>query len=155
MPLYPAKARQAICRLVRRNIQASLMLVLAPILLTSCFGSGPRAPEATSDRDYAEMAPGSLEIQVAEYNWAYQGDGEFIRVVGKVVNQTGSPIQAVRLTGALYDQSGRSLTIGDCFVTPTYLPAGAIGNFEFLGRASRKRGVTFTRLITSAHSNAL
>ncbi|MDR3155146.1 MAG: FxLYD domain-containing protein [Deltaproteobacteria bacterium] len=99
--------------------------------------------------DLAEIAPGNLQIPVTGYTWNYLAGNTHVRVQGTVFNDTGAPVQGVRLTAALYDQNGSHVASGSSYVTPTYLAAGGKGQFEFTGMAKKESGVTHTRLIVS------
>jgi hypothetical protein len=113
---------------------------------------GERMPPTAID--IAELSPDSLRLPVLNFSWSYLGGQAHIRVRGTVLNDTGGPIQGVRLSGVLYDQDGTPIVFGESFVIPSYLPDGARGEFEFVGLTRRESGVTHARLVVTARTTS-
>jgi hypothetical protein len=119
-------------------------------LLTACsqmvYVPGEQMPP--TDRDIAHVGPGSLKIDVANYQWSYINGNTHIRVTGNVINNTGQNVQSVTLSGILYDQDGTPIAYGTSYIYPTFMRPGGQGSFEFVGLTRRERGLKFTRLVT-------
>ncbi|MDR1166044.1 MAG: FxLYD domain-containing protein [Deltaproteobacteria bacterium] len=113
---------------------------------------GDQAPE--TNIDLAELLPGSLNVPVVEYSWSYLASKSHARVRGTVINDTGGPLQSVRLVATLHDQKGTPIAYGESFIAPTYLPPGGKGTFEFMALIKRDSGVTSTRLTVSSQTRS-
>jgi hypothetical protein len=105
---------------------------------------------APTDKDIAELGPGSLKVEVVAYQWSLLSGGVHIRVQGAVVNNTGKSLQSVTIMGVLHDQEGDPIAFGSSYVYPAYLAPGAQGTFEFVGLTRREKGLKHTRLVTTA-----
>ncbi len=138
---------------MRPQILLAIALLLTAALLAGCgshVASG--GPLMGGEMDFAERAPGSLAVDVLDYNWAYVNNGAHIRIMGRALNSSGEPLQAVVLNAALYDDRGRLLAQGSSYITPTYLKPGAMGEFEFITAARREGRVARTRLETNCRT---
>jgi hypothetical protein len=136
---------------------ALLVLALSLFLFLSGCPQALTVPgekKPPTDTDIAETGPGSLKIDVLDYSWSYLFGNTHIQVSGTVINNTGHPVQSATLTGTLYDQKGTPIAYGDCYIQPTYLPAGGKASFDFTGLTKRESGLTHTRLVVVTHSNA-
>jgi hypothetical protein len=111
---------------------------------------GSKAPP--TDADVTELAPGSLRIPVLEYSWHYLPGNDHIQLQGTVVNGEERPVQSVIIAVVLHDQDGAPIAYGETYVAPSYLVPGAKGTFSILALIKRKKGVTYTRLISNAQS---
>ncbi|UQZ91035.1 hypothetical protein C4J81_18150 [Deltaproteobacteria bacterium Smac51] len=130
-----------------------LACVCASLVLTGCLGKDMTAEIGPQvDMDVAERAPGSLDFDVIDYRWSYFNDGAHIRIKGTARNNSTAAYQSVTLQGVLYDQKGRLVAHGTSYLAPTYLKPGATGDFEIVGIAARRSGVTNTRLVTNCRT---
>jgi hypothetical protein len=107
----------------------------------------------STDFDISELAPGSLQTPVIDYNWSYSPGNTHIRVTGTVFNDTGGPVQGVILTAVLHDQTGAPIAYGQSYVSPTYLPVEGKGTFDFMALVKKESGVTATRLVVSTKTS--
>ena len=110
--------------------------------------SVPGEKQEPTETDVAIIGPGSLQVEVTSYSWEFWNTNTHIKVFGEVVNNTGKPLQGVTLTGTLHDSRGKPIARGDCYVTPTYLPDGGPGSFEFVGLTKRSSKIGATTLVT-------
>jgi hypothetical protein len=95
----------------------------------------------------SEMGPGSIQVEITDYGWRYQGDNKFVTVFGNVVNNSGAPIHGATISAILYDQTGSPFAYGDGYLRPTYLKEGGKATFDFLSLTNKSKGVTATRLV--------
>jgi len=131
---------------------ALLALLLLTIPVQGCLKKPaqrvPDNPPLTAD--VAEMAEGSLEIPVTDFEWAYFYGGTHIKINGAVRNNSGQAQQALTLYVDVFDERGEHLGRASSFLAPTYLPPGAEGAFEITVMPMRNKKVTYLRLVTSA-----
>lgn len=125
-------------------------MILSAVLMTGCpFGVNvPGEKQAPIEADVSEIVPGSLLVDVTSYHWELWSSKSHIRVYGEVVNNTGKPVQGLTLSGTLYDSKGNPVTHGESYIVPSYLPAGGVGTFEFVGLFKRSSNMGATRLVT-------
>ncbi|MDR1546418.1 MAG: hypothetical protein LBU12_06865 [Deltaproteobacteria bacterium] len=140
----------------RRPTRSALWLTTL-FFLTACTAvlSVPGDQQTPTDVDVAETGPGSLAVDVTDYAWAFLNDGAHIRITADVVNNTGGPIQSVIMRGVIHDQKGTPFAWGESYVSPTYLPPGGKGTIEIVAMSKKGRGVTSTRLITTAQRSSV
>ncbi|MDR2353132.1 MAG: hypothetical protein LBF22_08225 [Deltaproteobacteria bacterium] len=129
------------------------LAVLGLLFLPGCPSvlTVPGEDAPPTEFDIAELAPGSLDIPVTDYTWTYLNGNAHVRVIGTVFNNTGAPVQGVRIQGVLHDQKGVPIAYGESFVVPSYLAVNAKGTFEFVALVKKESGVTATRLVTLAY----
>jgi hypothetical protein len=135
--------------------KTKLLFLSLLLLLITCVGCAAVIPVPGEKRgpittDVAELGPGSLNIVVTNYKWAYLTGNTHVNISGDVYNDTGFPIQGVILMAILYDQTGSPVAYGETYVRPTYLNVGGVGSFEFTALIKRESGIKATRLVTVA-----
>lgn len=121
------------------------------LAMAGCFyvpSSKPIMPP--TDQNVSERAPDTLAIDVQDFDWIYFNDGLYIRLNGKVQNNSGAPIQAVTLIGAIFDEDGRPMGSAQSYIAPSYLVDGGSGTFEFVFSPARPRDIKHLRLVTRA-----
>jgi hypothetical protein len=109
---------------------------------------GSRMPP--TEYDISETGPGSLPVDVLNYDWSYTNGNTHVRISGTVINNSDRSIHGVLLHATLYDQNGAPTAFGETYVTPTYLEPGQLGAFEFMATVKRSSGMKATRLVTVA-----
>ncbi|MDR1085426.1 MAG: FxLYD domain-containing protein [Deltaproteobacteria bacterium] len=138
---------------MKKIFKLGLILSL-PLIFIACsqaiYVPGETLPP--TDRDVAQLGPGSLKLEVPAYQWSYFNGTSHMRVSGVVVNNTGLALQSVQILGTLHDQDGSPIAYGTCYVYPTYMPPGGQGSFEFVGLTRREKGLTHTRLVIVAQA---
>ncbi|MDR1870833.1 MAG: hypothetical protein LBS60_02720 [Deltaproteobacteria bacterium] len=139
----------------RRFIQALIALPLLTLFACTQAIYVPGEKQPPTNEDVAETGPGSLKVDVRAYQWIMINGTTHMKVIGEVVNNSGRPLQGLRLIGILHDQDGTPIAHGASYIYPTYLPAGGVGSFEFVGLNKRERGLKHTRLITTVSANSL
>ena len=141
-------------RKIRPAATLAAALVLTTLLAAGCpFGvSVPGEKMEPTEANVAELAPGSLQVEVTSFNWEVYSSGTHIRVYGEAVNNSGRPLQGVTLAAVLYDKTGRPIAFGDSYVAPSYLPAGGTGTFEFVALTKRSKNIGPARLVTNSRT---
>ncbi|MDR2140873.1 MAG: FxLYD domain-containing protein [Deltaproteobacteria bacterium] len=135
-----------------RKLIALGALALSLTWLAACSSAiyVPGETLAPTEEDIAELAPGSLRVEVVAYQWALINGGTHIKVLGTVVNNTGQRLHSVTLMGTLHDQNGKPIAFGSSYIYPSYLAPGAKGTFEFVGLTKKEKGIKHTRLVTNS-----
>ena len=134
-------------------LKTNLIRLLAIGLLTG-FTATACSPvnyaiKAPIDRNVSERAPKSLKIEVQEFTWSYVG-GDRIQAKATVKNNTGRPQTSLTIFAMLFDENGQGVAMGESFISPPYLAAGAVGSIEINARTSRPSGIKHIRLLTNA-----
>ena len=137
----------------RRGLSMALLFLL--LLAPACLGGRSAAPEqappaTTLTENTTTRADGSLPVDAVDYQWYYFNNGAHIRVLGKARNNGAEPLQAVTFKAVIYDENGRPMAEGSCFLSPTFLAPGAEADFEIVGLPSRTSGIQYINLVTLA-----
>ncbi|MDR1657923.1 MAG: FxLYD domain-containing protein [Deltaproteobacteria bacterium] len=120
------------------------------IFWTACSISVPGPKMPPTDVNVSETGPGSLLIEVVDYQAVPFASETYVQLTGIVVNNTGAGIQGVILTMTLHDSQGQPVAIAETYVAPTYLPANGQGRFEVVAMLKKTRNMAATRLVTVA-----
>ncbi len=131
------------------SIGLAALLLLGP----ACIKHAPRyeLPPPIAENQ-AEMAEGSLPVEVVDFTWTFVHGGSHIRLTGTARNVGAAPIQAVTMDAVLFDEYGAELSKGSFYLSPTYLPPGKEAHFEFVVMLVRNRNIQHIRLLTNART---
>ena len=71
-----------------------------------------------------------MNFTVEEFSWQYDYLLNRIKVLGKVKNTTGEPVQGCLMTAVAYDQFNQPLGANSVFLYPTFLDIDQESDFE-------------------------
>ena len=133
----------------------ALILMVLGVLLGGCSlisssAATPDVPPLSANEH--KRIDGTLAFDVVDFNWVYKNDGSHMVVSGEVINNSDKPQQALTIFVEVYDEGGSYVGSGRSYLTPTYLPVGSKGSFEFTLLPIRTEGIKFLKIITNTRT---